>query len=111
MVQHTREGSISNSDSATSSRSGRRGELTDRIRNRAREIWLAHGRPDGRADEHWLQAEHEILHEQDELEGNDVPKLDALREAAREHADSYMVKSDLEDADQREATPGVREQP
>jgi hypothetical protein len=57
------------------------------------------------------QAEHEILYEQDELEGNDVPKLDALRESAREHADSFILKSDLEDADQREATPGVREQP
>jgi Protein of unknown function (DUF2934) len=35
--------------------------LEMRIRERAYEIWSAHGCPDGRADEHWLTAEREIL--------------------------------------------------
>jgi len=52
-----------------------------------------------------------MSHDGDMLEGDDLPNLDAVREAAREHSDAFIVKSDLEDADQREATPGVREQP
>lgn len=86
-------------------------ERTDRIRDRAHNIWEEEGRPDNRHDEHWLQAEREISHEDGGLEGDDVPNLAAIREAAREHTDAFIVKSDLEDADQREATPGVREQP
>jgi hypothetical protein len=31
------------------------------IRERAYEIWNATGREDGRADEHWLSAERELL--------------------------------------------------
>jgi Protein of unknown function (DUF2934) len=34
--------------------------LEVRIRERAYEIWSAHGRPDGRADAYWLTAEREI---------------------------------------------------
>ena len=32
----------------------------DKIRQRAYEIWDMEGRQDGRADEHWLQAEREL---------------------------------------------------
>lgn len=39
-----------------------------------------------------------------------VPNLAARLEAAREHGDAYIVETDLEDADQREASPGMREQ-
>jgi hypothetical protein len=35
--------------------------LEQRIRERAYEIWNATGREDGRADEHWLSAERELL--------------------------------------------------
>jgi len=35
----------------------------NRIRERAHEIWTAHGCIDGQADEHWLAAEREILTE------------------------------------------------
>ncbi|OWW02371.1 hypothetical protein ATY81_22270 [Rhizobium sp. R72] len=86
-------------------------EVTESIRRRAHQIWESEGRPEGRPDDHWIQAEREILHGRNELGGDDAPNLDALREAAREHTDTYVVKTDLEDADQREATPGVREQP
>ena len=35
--------------------------LEQRVRERAYEIWNATGREDGRADEHWLSAERELL--------------------------------------------------
>ena len=83
----------------------------DRIRKRAYQLWQQEGSPQGRPDDHWLQAEREIDHGNGEIEGDDRPNLAALREAARQHTDTFLVKTDLEDADQREATPGMREQP
>ena len=38
----------------------------DVIRNRAREIWEREGRPEGREQEHWDKAVHEI-----EIEGSE----------------------------------------
>jgi hypothetical protein len=35
--------------------------LTDRIRERAYQIWFANGCRDGEAEQHWLKAEREIL--------------------------------------------------
>jgi len=35
--------------------------LEHRIQLRAYEIWQAHGQTDGKADEHWLAAEREVL--------------------------------------------------
>ncbi len=35
--------------------------LDQRIRRRAYEIWEALGRPDGDSDQHWLNAERELL--------------------------------------------------
>jgi Arm DNA-binding domain/Protein of unknown function (DUF2934) len=35
-------------------------DLSERIRERAYEIWVANGYRDGEADQHWLAAEHEI---------------------------------------------------
>jgi Protein of unknown function (DUF2934) len=37
--------------------------LDNRIRERAYEIWTAHGCINGQADQHWLAAEREILTE------------------------------------------------
>ena len=36
-------------------------DLSEKVRRRAYEIYLQSGCPDGRAHEHWLQAEAEIL--------------------------------------------------
>jgi hypothetical protein len=41
------------------------GDLQERIRERAQAIWEREGRPDGRHDEHWRQAENEINAESD----------------------------------------------
>jgi hypothetical protein len=35
--------------------------LENRVRERAYEIWAAHGYVHGQADQHWLAAEREIL--------------------------------------------------
>jgi hypothetical protein len=40
-------------------------DLQERIRERARAIWEREGRPEGRHDEHWRQAENEINAESD----------------------------------------------
>ncbi|WP_257170653.1 DUF2934 domain-containing protein [Bradyrhizobium sp. SRS-191] len=40
--------------------------LQDRIRERAHQLWEQSGRPDGREDEFWYQAEREVR-ESDEL--------------------------------------------
>jgi hypothetical protein len=36
-------------------------DLSERIRERAYELWIASGCRDGEADQHWLVAEQEIL--------------------------------------------------
>ncbi|EJC83971.1 Protein of unknown function (DUF2934) [Rhizobium leguminosarum bv. trifolii WSM2297] len=79
----------------------------EEIRKKAYSLWEKEGRPEGQHRHHWTLAEHE-LDKQGEI-GN-PPNLAALREAAREHTDAFLVKTDLEDADQREASPGTREQ-
>jgi hypothetical protein len=49
--------------------------LEDRIRERAYQLWTAHGCVDGQADQHWLAAEREILaRATNALAGNSVPQ-------------------------------------
>ena len=82
-----------------------------RIRQRAYQLWLDEGSPEGKQDDHWAQAEREIDDLDTSNRTGDPASPGVMREAAREHADTCIVKSDLEDADQRESTPGTREQP
>lgn len=35
-------------------------DIEQRIRERAHRLWLQEGRPEGRADEHWAAARHQI---------------------------------------------------
>ncbi|WP_455273661.1 DUF2934 domain-containing protein [Rhizobium herbae] len=81
-----------------------------RIKERAHSLWETDGHPDGRHEDHWVEAGRQI-DEEVEIGPGDEPNPDAMREAAREHSGTYMVPSDMEDADQREATPGTRDQP
>lgn len=80
----------------------------EEIQKRAYSLWEGEGRPEHRHKDHWRMAEHELDAQQGE--DDNPPNLAALREASREHADAFLVKTDLEDADQREASPGTREQ-
>ncbi len=80
----------------------------EEIRRRAYSLWENEGRPEGKHGHHWALAEHELDAQQGEADN--PPNLAALREASREHTDAFLVKTDLEDADQREASPGTREQ-
>ncbi|MBX4910003.1 MULTISPECIES: DUF2934 domain-containing protein [Rhizobium] len=80
----------------------------EEIRKRAYVLWEKDGRPEGRHQDHWTRAEQEL--DTRHGEADNPPKLEALREASREHSDTFLVKTDLEDADQREASPGTREQ-
>jgi hypothetical protein len=43
----------------------------ERIRLRALEIWREQGRPEGRAREHWEQAEREVGSDDDDGTGDD----------------------------------------
>jgi hypothetical protein len=110
-IRKSRLGTRSGRPTSSSLQSVTGVDVTDRIRLRAYSIWEREGNPDNRHEDHWLQAEREILHEFNILEGDDIPNLAALREAARDHTDTFIVATDLIDADQREATPGMREQP
>jgi len=80
----------------------------EEIQKRAYSLWEGEGRPEHRHKDHWRMAEHELDAQQGE--DDNPPNLAALREASREHTDAFLVKTDLEDADQREASPGTREQ-
>ncbi|MBX5039123.1 DUF2934 domain-containing protein [Rhizobium lentis] len=80
----------------------------DEIRKRAYSLWEKEGRPEGKHRDHWIRAEDELDARRGEVDN--PPRFEALREAVREHSDAFLVKTDLEDADQREASPGTREQ-
>ncbi|MFP5076259.1 hypothetical protein ACLE20_03040 [Rhizobium sp. YIM 134829] len=59
-----------------------------------------------------IESDSQLHDREDEtaIDPDDTATLAARREAARQHGDAYIVASDLEDADQREAAPGTREQ-
>ncbi|OLP58361.1 hypothetical protein BJF93_05435 [Xaviernesmea oryzae] len=46
----------------------------------------------------------------DAIEPDDVPNLAARREAAQLHGDAFIVKTDLEDQDERSSSPGKLEE-
>jgi hypothetical protein len=52
-------------------------DLENRIRERAYEIWAAHGYVHGQADQHWLVAEREILG----IDGRAHPRTRPAKEA------------------------------
>ncbi|MGA1804264.1 DUF2934 domain-containing protein [Rhizobium sp. HT1-10] len=88
------------------------------IQRRAHAIWEREGHPDGAHSDHWAEAERDYDRDaasgrqavSGEIEGDDVPNLRAMREAGREHSDTFLVATDLEDDDQRQNANGTREQ-
>lgn len=86
--------------------------------NTQRENWNSKAKPDTASRGTGSIAANRIKGELDaaseRLKGrdpDDLPNIEAEKEAVRQHRDAFIVKSDLEDADEREATPGTREQP
>ena len=88
------------------------------IQRRAHAIWEREGHPEGAHSEHWAEAERDYDAEvgtggkadSQTIEGDDLANPRAMREAAREHSDTYLVATDLEDDDQRTNENGTREQ-
>lgn len=50
-----------------------------KIRDRAHRLWEAEGRPEGRGHEHWLEAERQVLAEEETGTLPDGPAVDPLR--------------------------------
>ncbi len=58
-----------------------------------------------------FHTERELKGTPDEIDPDEAINLRARRQAARQHEDAFIVATDLEDDDQRDAAPGTREQP
>ncbi|WP_425963622.1 hypothetical protein [Rhizobium nepotum] len=58
-----------------------------------------------------FETDSELKSKEGEIYPDKSINLRARRQAARQHEDAFIVATDLEDDDQREAAPGVREQP
>ena len=56
-------------------------ELKRQIEDRARALWEADGRPEGRALDYWLQAEQEIVNQS--VAGEEDPSVAFDRETGR----------------------------
>ncbi|SCX27073.1 hypothetical protein [Agrobacterium rosae] len=58
-----------------------------------------------------FRTERELKGDAEEIDPDEAINLRARRQAARQHEDAFIVATDLEDDDQRDAAPGTREQP
>ena len=63
--------------------------LPDRIRERAYELWLATGRVEGQAEQHWIAAERQLL---SEMTAN-IPTAEAAREKQAQRPKSSGMKA------------------
>lgn len=58
-----------------------------------------------------FETDSELKAKDVEIYPDESVSLRARRQAARQHKDAFIVATDLEDDDQRDAAPGTREQP
>lgn len=58
-----------------------------------------------------FETDSELKSKDSEIYPDETMNLRARRQAARQHEDAFIVATDLEDDDQRDAAPGTREQP
>ncbi|TRB02673.1 MULTISPECIES: hypothetical protein [Rhizobium/Agrobacterium group] len=58
-----------------------------------------------------FETDSELKSKDGEIYPDETMSLRARRQAARQHEDAFIVATDLEDDDQRNAAPGTREQP
>jgi hypothetical protein len=59
------------------------GDLAEQIRARAYQIWESEGRPHGRAEIHWLQAESEVRTTSEPVESSSSKKKRSTRTQPR----------------------------
>jgi hypothetical protein len=78
-------------------------EREERIRLRALEIWREEGCPEGRAREHWEQAERELLRDEGEQVGGDQPTNQDARDRAAASAEDL---GPVPDQRRKRAGPG-----
>jgi hypothetical protein len=81
------------------------GEIRDRIRARAHQIWEAEGRPSGQEEKHWLAAEKEVLEEVDRSGATGPAPGDAVAREPRPGADPARRQEDLLDEAVEETFP------
>ena len=58
-----------------------------------------------------FETDSELKSKDSEIYPDETMNLRARRQAARQHEDAFIVATDLEDDDQRDAAPGTRGQP
>lgn len=77
------------------------GQMSERVRLRAYELWEAEGRPEGRADDHWSQATREVL------EGWHGQGEGMASASGREQVPTPRVGPDRVDPGDAAGTPGA----
>lgn len=58
-----------------------------------------------------FETQGDLTQHQQEVDPDELISLRARKQAARQHEDAFIVATDLEDDDQRDAAPGTRKQP
>ncbi|WP_296075666.1 hypothetical protein [uncultured Agrobacterium sp.] len=58
-----------------------------------------------------FETQGDLTQHQQEVDPDELLSLRARKQAARQHEDAFIVATDLEDDDQRDAAPGTRKQP
>ena len=93
-------------------------ELERKIRERAHELWIADGRPEGREFEHWVEAERQIMEEQglgEPVAAQPEPPPRGERPEPQPEAPADPLRNPMEIASTRDpvypATPGPQEHP
>ena len=92
------------------------GEETERVRSKAYEIWEHEGKPDGRALDHWLKAERQMLGQTGDGDQQDrkgsrpsANEGEGNRTAARQYNDAQQrfVRSGKVEKKAREAQKAI----
>src|SRR4051794_41745608 len=89
-----------------------------KIRDRAHQLWLANGQPEGRDLEHWVEAERQIMEEQGQGEpiaAQPAPPAPGDRPEPQPEPPADPLRNPMEIASTKDpeypATPGPQERP
>ena len=93
-------------------------QMERKIRDRAHELWLANGQPEGRDLEHWVEAERQIMEEQGQGEpvaAQPEPPAPGDRPEPQPEPPADPLRNPMEIASTKDpeypATPGPQERP